>query len=57
MLTWLRRHKFETHLFSFTLMILASIGLYATLNADLAGWIWVFLSGFIVANLAAMLVK
>ena len=57
MLTWLRRHKFETHLFSFTLMILASIGLYATVDANTAGWIWVFLAGFIVANLVAMLVK
>lgn len=57
MLNWLRRHKFETHLFSFTLMVLASIGLYATVNTNPAGWTWAFLAVFMVANLAAMLVK
>lgn len=57
MFNWLHRHKFETHLFSFTLMILASIGLYATVNANIAGWTWVFLGTFVLANLAAILVK
>jgi len=57
MLNWLRRHKFETHLFSFTLMILAAIGLYATIHANPAGWTWAYLAVFILANLVAMLVK
>lgn len=57
MLNWFSQHKFETHLFSFALMILASIGLYTTVNANPVGWTWAFLAVFILANLAAMLVK
>lgn len=57
MIKWLRQHKFESHLLAFALMVLTSIGLYATVNADQAGWTWVFLAGFVLANIAAMLVK
>jgi hypothetical protein len=57
MIKWLHQHKFESHLLAFALMVLTSIGLYTTVDADQAGWTWAFLAGFILANIAAMLVK
>ncbi len=57
MVNWLRQHKFEAHLFSFALMVLASTGLYATISANQAGWTWIFLAVFILANGTAMLIK
>jgi len=57
MIPWLRKHKFESHLTSFILMVAASIGLYFAANAGATPLIWVFLGVFALANLLAMVVK
>ena len=57
MTNWLRKHKFEAHLISFTLMILTSIGLYLSLNTGRTGVATTFISIFAIANLLAMMVK
>ena len=57
MTNWLRKHKFGTHLFSFTLMVLASLGLYLSLNAETTGVIYILIGIFAIANLVAMMVK
>ncbi len=55
MSTWLKKHKFEAHLFIFTLMVSTSIGLYFTQDNSL--WAWVLLAGFAAVNLVALLVQ
>ncbi len=57
MIYWLRKHKFEAHLTSFTLMVLASVGLYLAANAGMVVLIWVLLSVFVLANFLAMVTK
>ncbi len=57
MIQWIRTHKFEAHLISFALMILASIGLYYAINTDMAVLIWILVSLFALANLLAMVIK
>jgi len=57
MINWFRKHKFEVHLTSFTLMILASIGMYNTINISQTGLTWFLLGVFVLANGLAMLVK
>lgn len=57
MIIWLRKHKFQTHVFSFVLMVLASIGLYNTIDTEWVTWIWGFLGLFVLSNVAAILVK
>jgi len=54
---WLGTHKFEAHLASFTLMILASVGLYIAVNTSMTILVWILLSVFVLANLLAMVVK
>lgn len=57
MIQWIRTHKFEAHLISFALMILASIGLYYAINTDMAVLVWILVSLFALANLLAMVIK
>lgn len=57
MIKWLHEHKFEAHFGAFTLMILASIGMYITTVAGVSGLIWPLLGVFILANFIAMAVK
>ena len=57
MINWLHEHKFEAHLGTFTLMILASIGMYITSMAGVFGLIWPLLGVFVLANIIAMAVK
>ena len=57
MIYWLHKHKFEAHLTSFTLMMLASIGLYFATNSGMAVLIWILLSVFVLANFLAMVIK
>ncbi len=57
MLSFLRTHKFEAHLVSFVLMVLASIGMYLAIDRGSSGLIWALLAGFVLANLLAMMVK
>ena len=57
MIYWLRTHKFEAHLISFTLMILASIGLYVAANPGMTVLIWILTGVFVLANLLAMVIK
>jgi len=57
MITFLKEHKFQTHLIAFTLMVLASIGLYFAANAGVTGLIWALLGVFALANLLAILVR
>jgi hypothetical protein len=56
MIPWFRDHKFKIHLGAFVMMMLASAGLYAAMDAA-AGLTWLLLAVFILANLAAMVVK
>ena len=57
MIKWLHEYKFEAHLGTFTLMILASIGMYITTMAGVLGLVWPLLGVFILANIIAMAVK
>jgi heme/copper-type cytochrome/quinol oxidase subunit 4 len=57
MISWLSKHKFESYLVTFVLMILTSIGLYFGSNSGSATLIWGFLVGFVLANGLAILVK
>jgi hypothetical protein len=57
MISWLRKHKFEAHLITFSAMILASIGLYRVVDRAASGLVWPLMAVFILANLAAMFVK
>ena len=57
MIHWLRKHKFEAHLTAFSLMILASIGLYIIADAGMMVLIWILIGVFVLANLLAMAIK
>jgi len=57
MLTWLQKRKFEVHLTSFVLMVLASVGLYFAASAHVIGLIWGLLGLFALGNLLTMAVK
>ena len=57
MINWLHEHKFIAHLGTFTLMILASIGMYITTVTGVPGLVWPLLGVFILANFIAMAVK
>ncbi len=57
LVTWLRNHKFESHLTAFLLMVFPSVGLYFTLQSKSSAPTWVLLSIFIAGNLLAMLIK
>ena len=57
MIQWLRTHKFEAHLLTFSLMILASIGLYITGSSGITLLVWILIGVFVLANIMAMAVK
>ena len=57
MFSWIRQHKFETHLSIFLLMIFASIGLYTALVREMNYLYLPLLAVFILSNLIAMVVK
>jgi hypothetical protein len=57
MINWLRKHRFEIHLLSFGLMVLASIGMYATTKSGASGLVWILLGFFILVNIIAMILK
>jgi hypothetical protein len=57
MISWLSKHKFESHLVTFVLMILTSISLYFGSKSGSASLIWGLLVGFVLANGLAILVK
>ena len=57
MISFLRTHKFEAHLLSFSLMVLTSIGMYLVITHYSASQIWVLLGGFVLANFLAIIVK
>jgi len=57
MKSWFRDHKFETHLLSLSLMILASVGMYITLGSSVGVLKWVLIGFFVLANILAITVK
>jgi len=57
MINWLRNHKFEAHLTSFSLMILVSVGLYHTANTGMKSLTWILLGVFALTNILAMAIK
>ncbi len=57
MVKWLHDYKFEAHLITFCIMILASIGLYFAVENGATGLVWPLLAVFVLANLTAMFIK
>ncbi|MBL7162717.1 MAG: hypothetical protein ISS57_08930 [Anaerolineales bacterium] len=57
MLSWIREHKFESHLTAFLLMVIPSAGLYFTTQGGNILIIWVLLGVFVVGNALAMIIK
>ncbi len=55
MIPWLRANKFRSHSISFSLMMLASVGLYLFQAANPI--VWGLLAVFVAGNLIAMFVK
>ena len=57
MINWLRKHRFETHFISFSLMLMVSIGMYVAVFAGAVSLIWILLGIFVLANVIAMVVR
>ena len=56
-ITWLRNHKFETHLAAVLLMAVPPLPLYFAAQQGAAGWIWALLSLVILGNVLVLLVR
>jgi hypothetical protein len=54
MIAWLRKHKFESYLAAFLLILLPSAALY--LAAGAPGWIAVLIAFIVMGNLLAIAV-
>jgi hypothetical protein len=54
--SWLSQNKFEVHLITFIMMVMAPIGMYFAAQGVALGWIWVPLSVVILANLLVVIV-
>lgn len=57
MLNWLSKHKFQTHLTAFLLMMISSIGMLVSMNMESANFTWLLVAIFAAANILAVLVK
>lgn len=53
MISWIRNHKFESHLTAFLLMVIPSI-LFYFLGV---GLVWPLLGIFVLGNILAMVIK
>jgi len=54
---WLQKYTFNIHTLAFLLMILSSLGLYFSAQADSIGWIWGLIVLFAASNGLVALVK
>ena len=56
-MNYLHEHKFQSHLISFSLMVLASVGMVLALPAGNGAVIWGLIALFAAGNVLAMLTR
>jgi hypothetical protein len=57
LLNWTRKHKFETHVAAFLLMILPPIAMYLAATQGATQWTWILIGFVITGNLLVLIVK